>query len=72
MDIERVNEFNLLTEKVKEFGQQSRSLDSENKRLEDLIETLKDPTDVCEFIIVLLSLLNASKKIKLSQWLQLG
>ena len=72
MDIERVNEFNLLKEEVKEFGQQSKSLDSENKRSEDLIETLKDPIDVCEFIIVLLSLLNARKKIKLSQWLQLG
>ena len=72
MDIERVNEFNLLKEEVKVFGQQSKSLDSENKRLEDLIETLKNQTDVCEFIIVLLSLLNASKKIKLSQWLQLG
>ena len=72
MDIERVNEFNLLKEEVKVFGQQSKSLDSENKRLEDLIETLKNQTDVCEFIIVLLSLLKASKKIKLSQWLQLG
>ena len=68
----RVNEFNLLKEEVKVFGQQSKSLDSENKRLEDLIETLKNQTDVCEFIIVLLSLLKASKKIKLSQWLQLG
>ena len=72
MDIERVNEFNLLKEEVKVFGQQSKSLDSENKRLKDLIETLKNQTDVCEFIIVLLSLLKASKKIKLSQWLQLG
>ena len=72
MDIEGVNEFNLLKEEVKVFGQQSKSLDSENKRLEDLIETLKNQTDVCEFIIVLLSLLKASKKIKLSQWLQLG
>ena len=62
----------MLKEEVKVFGQQSKSLDSENKRLEDLIETLKNQTDVCEFIIVLLSLLKASKKIKLSQWLQLG
>ena len=70
VDIERVSEFDLLKEEVKEFAQQGKSSDSENNRLEDLVETLKDPIDVCEFIIALLSLLNAYEKMKLSQWFQ--
>ena len=60
-------EFNL-SEEGKEFEQQRKSFDSENRRSEDLIETLKDPNDVYECIITLLSSLNVSKEIKLSQW----
>ena len=37
--IENVSEFNLLKEKVEKFGQQSKSLDNENKKLKHLIET---------------------------------
>ena len=37
--IENVSEFNLLKEKVEKFGQQSKSLDNENRRLKHLIET---------------------------------
>ena len=50
MYIKRFNEFSLSKE-GKEFGQQRKSLDSKNRRLEDLIETLKDPSDVYEYII---------------------
>ena len=67
MYVEKLNEFNL-SEEGKEFEQQRKSFDSENRRSEDLIETLKDPNDVYECIITLLSSLNVSKEIKLSQW----
>ena len=65
--VEKLNEFNL-SEEGKEFEQQRKSFDSENRKSEDLIETLKDPNDVYECIITLLSSLNVSKEIKLSQW----
>ena len=67
MYVEKLNEFNL-SEEGKELEQQRESFDSENRRSEDLIETLKDPNDVYECIITLLSSLNVSKEIKLSQW----
>ena len=53
VDIEKLNEFNLLKEDV---GLQYQSADSEKRRVIHLIEFLKDPFDVCEFIIVLLFL----------------
>ena len=61
MYIEKLNEFNLLKEDVAEVGLQSQSLDSEKRRLVHLIKFLKDPYDVCEFIIALL-FLNVSIK----------
>ena len=42
--------------KVREFEQQSKSLDSENSGLQLLVESFKDPNDGCEFIMVSLSL----------------
>ena len=56
MYIKRFNEFSLSKE-GKEFGQQRKSLDSKNRRLEDLIETLKDPSDVYEYIITFIILI---------------
>ena len=56
VDIEKLNEFNLLKEDVAKVGLQYQSADSEKRRLIHLIEFLKDPFDVCEFIIVLLFL----------------
>ena len=50
MDIEELGEFNLLKEYVKEVGLQRQSLDSEQRRLVYLIEFLKDPYDIVEFI----------------------
>lgn len=41
---------NVLKKKVKEFGQQRKNLDNENRRLEHLAEILKD---LREFIFVL-------------------
>ena len=66
MDIEKVNEFNLLKKRHRKMRQ--KKLDIENRRLEDLIETLKGPNYVCEWVIALFLLLNVSKEIKLSQW----
>ena len=54
-DIEKLNQFNLL-KKEDEFGKQSQNLDSENWRLVHIIDLLKNPDDVHEFIITLLSL----------------
>ena len=52
-------------EEVEEYGRQSKCLDHEKIRLGYLVETLKDPNDLCECIIALLSLLNINKeKIK--------
>ena len=42
--------------KVREFEQQSKSLDSENSGLQLLVESFKDPNDGCEFVMVSLSL----------------
>lgn len=44
LDIEKVNE--------SYFGQQSKSLDIEHRTLENLVETLKDPNDLCGFFII--------------------
>ena len=54
-DIEKLNQFNLL-KKEDEFGKQSQNLGSENWRLVHIIDLLKNPDDVHEFIITLLSL----------------
>lgn len=51
IDIEKHNEFNLIKEDVNEAVQQSKSLDIESKKIEWLIDFLKDPNDDCEFII---------------------
>ena len=56
MYIKKFNELSLSKE-GEEFGQQRKSLDSKNRRLEDLIETLKDPSDVYEYIITIIILI---------------
>ena len=57
MYIEKVNEFNLL----KEFGQRSKKLQSENRRSELSLETLKDLNN-SECIFALLFFLNVSEE----------
>ena len=59
MNIEKLNEFNFLKDDVENVWQQS--LDSEKRRLVHLIEFLKDPYDVWDIMIALLSL-NLSMK----------
>ena len=44
-------EFNLLKREVEKFRHQTKSLDIENRTLEDLVEVLKNPIDLCESII---------------------
>ena len=67
MDIDKHTEFNLLKKEVEEFRKQRKSLESENKALKQLVETLKDPfvtpfrdgnyaNYVCECVMALLSL----------------
>ena len=67
MDIDKHTEFNLLKKKVEEFRKQRKSLESESKALEQLVENLKDPfvtpfqdgnyaNYVREFVMALLSL----------------
>ena len=55
MDIVKLKDFNLLKKEAEEFGQQSKTLDSENRKLEHLVEILKDPNDF-ECMIILFSL----------------
>ena len=43
MDIDNCKEFSLLKKEFEEFRQQSKSLESENRALEQLLELLKDP-----------------------------
>ena len=42
----------MLKEEVKEIRQQGKSLVSENRGLEQLVEILKDPNDACECIML--------------------
>ena len=46
-----LEKFNLLKEEVEEIEQQSKSLDSENRELEQQVEILKDPNDTWECIM---------------------
>ena len=62
MDIVKPNKFNLSKKEVKEYGQQSKHLNSENRRLKYIVEILKDPNDVCECVIVLNSFSVSKKK----------
>lgn len=39
IDVQKVNGFNLLKEEVEEFGHQYKTLESEGRRLEHLVET---------------------------------
>ena len=48
IDLEKDKEVNLVKKEVEEVAQQSRSLDSKNKGLEQLLEILKAPNDICE------------------------
>ena len=50
MDLIKLNKLNFQARSL-EFGQQSQSLDCENRRLEYEVEILKYPKIVCEFII---------------------
>ena len=47
-----LEEYYLLKKEVEEIGQQSESLDSENRELEQQVEILKDPNNACECIMV--------------------
>ena len=42
----------MLKEEVNEIRQQGKSLVSENRGLEQLVEILKDPNDACECIML--------------------
>ena len=46
-----LEEFNLLKEEVEKIGQQSKSLNSENRQLEQQVKILKYPNDVFECIM---------------------
>lgn len=46
LDIEKLEEFNLLRIEVREFGQQSKSLYCHSRRLEHIVDILKDPNNV--------------------------
>ena len=63
MDIVKLTKFNFLNEEVEEFGQQSKNLYCENRRLELKIEILKDPNDNCKCIIALYSCSISKEKI---------
>ena len=63
MDIVKLTKFNFLKEEVEEFGQQSKNLYCENRRLELKIEILKDPNDNCKCIIALYSCSISKEKI---------
>ena len=47
-DFEKLKEFTFFKVGLEEFEQQNKSVDSESGRLENLVETLKDPNDTCE------------------------
>ena len=59
--IVKLNQFNLLKKEVDEFGQLSKILDRQNRRLEDIAEVLNDQNDVYECIVVLYSV-NVNKE----------
>ena len=65
MDFVKLKKFNFLKKEVEERGQQSKNLDCENRRLENKIETLKDPNDVCKCIIALSSF--SINRVKIDQ-----
>ena len=47
-DFEKLKEFTFFKGGVEVFEQQSKSVDSESRRLEHLVETLKDSNDTCK------------------------
>ena len=59
--IVKLNQFNLLKKEVDEFGQLSKVLDRQNRRLGDIVEVLNDQNDVYECIVVLYSV-NVNKE----------
>lgn len=59
--IVKLNQFNLLKKEVDEFGQLSKILDRQNRRLGDIAEVLNDQNDVYECIVVLYSV-NVNKE----------
>lgn len=61
VEIVKLNQFNLLKKEVDEFGQLSKILDRQNRRLGDIVEVLNDQNDVYECIVVLYSV-NVNKE----------
>lgn len=59
--IVKLNQFNLLKKEVDEFGQLSKILDRQNRRLGDIVEVLNDQNHVYECIVVLYSV-NVNKE----------
>lgn len=59
--IVKLNQFNLFKKEVDEFGQLSKILDRQNRRLGDIVEVLNDQNDVYECIVVLYSV-NVNKE----------
>lgn len=59
--IVKLNQFNLLKKEVDEFGQLSKILDRQNRRLGDIVEVLNHQNDVYECIVVLYSV-NVNKE----------
>lgn len=59
--IVKLNQFNLFKKEVDEFGQLSKILDRQNRRLGDIAELLNDQNDVYECIVVLYSV-NVNKE----------
>ena len=63
MDIVKLKKFNFSKKQVEEFGQQSKKLDHENRRLENKEGILRDPNDVFISIIALYSFSISKEKI---------
>lgn len=51
MDIVKTNKFIFPKKGVEKFRLQRKNFDHENKRLQQKVEILKDPDDVCECLI---------------------
>ena len=63
MDIIKLKKFNFLMKEVAELGQLSKNLDCENRRLDHVVEILKNLNDVCECIVALYCFSMSTEKL---------
>ena len=63
MDIVKINKFIFSKKGVEKFRLQSKNFDHENRRLEQKVEILKDPDDVCDCLIAFYSFSISKEKI---------